>query len=101
MMKKNKICCEKFTKVVLLFISISTFVSTFDDNEFYCKAIPGQYKICRKCPSLNESCIIPNGSGCHCDNIEIAREKGTYCDNSKYFALLTNAFLFFYQCVIW
>ena len=42
-----------FTKVILTF-SILISVSTFDENEFYCKAIPGLYKICKKCPSLGQ-----------------------------------------------
>ena len=44
----------KMFKIVVLISSTLIFVSTFDENEFYCKAIPGLYKICRKCPSLGQ-----------------------------------------------
>ena len=62
-----------FTICVLLFP-----VWAFNDDQFYCRAVPGKYKICKKCPNFNESCGISDVStGCHCDNIEIAIEKGT------------------------
>ena len=68
---------KMLTKVILTFSTLIS-VSTFDEKEFYCKAIPGLYKICKKCPvsTFDESCEVSKSSGCYCENIEIATEKG-------------------------
>ena len=43
------------------------------DDEFYCKVSEDKYKICRRCPTLNEDCEepLPN-DGCKCENLEFA-----------------------------
>ena len=47
-----------------------------ESDVFYCQAYEGRFRICRKCPTLEESCEEPEpNEKCHCDNIELFRVK--------------------------
>ena len=56
--------------VFVLLIGIFEVLSQFND-EYYCRRVPGQYKICRSCPTLEESCERPTNDRCECENIEL------------------------------
>ena len=58
--------------VLLQSLLLTTSASIYDDDYWYCRRVPGQYKICRKCPTLEESCERPGpDDGCYCENIEL------------------------------
>jgi hypothetical protein len=69
------------TFFLLLFFSNNKICFGFEADEFHCKAEPGgnglQYKICRKCPTLEESCERPSSEDeeCKCDNIQLGISK--------------------------
>ena len=44
------------------------------NDEFYCKVESDRYRICRRCPTLEEDCEepLPN-DGCKCENLEFPK----------------------------
>ena len=66
--------------LALALVSPFTFVSS-NDRGYFCKAEkpnafgdPPKFRICRKCPSLDEDC--ETSDDCQCDNIEVRTPKG-------------------------
>ena len=64
----------------LALVSVFTIVSS-NDRGYFCKVEepnsffePPKYRICRKCPSLDEDC--ETSDDCQCDNIEVRTPKG-------------------------
>ena len=62
------------SKIFLLLTSVFLYfcvIQARQDDEFYCKVSKDKYKICRRCPTLNEDCEepLPN-DGCKCENLE-------------------------------
>ena len=62
------------SKTFLLLTSVFLYfcvIQARQDDEFYCKVSEDKYKICRRCPTLNEDCEepLPN-DGCKCENLE-------------------------------
>ena len=50
------------------------------NDEFYCKVETDRYRICRRCPTLEEDCEepLPN-DGCKCENLAFPKS-----DTCKY-----------------
>ena len=47
---------DKFATVIIsLFLVFSFYAFAYEEDEFYCKT-ETNYKICRRCPTLNASC---------------------------------------------
>ena len=68
--------------VFVLLIGIFEVLSQFND-EYYCRRVPGQYKICRSCPTLEESCERPTHDRCECENIELQANADSMWQMSK------------------
>ena len=64
------------SKTFLFLTSIFLYfciIQARQDDEFYCKVREDKYKICRRCPNLNEDCEEPLPNvGCKCANLEFA-----------------------------
>ena len=61
-------------RVTLILLGIFVNCAVINGNdEFYCKVEYSQYKICRKCPRLDEYCEKDAAADneCKCDNIEM------------------------------
>ena len=65
-------------RAALFLASLGLFCVVFavnDPDEFYCQKKEGEYQICRKCISLDDTCE-DRSSECKCDNIAIPTRKG-------------------------
>jgi len=70
---------QKLKKLLLFLIVLisSVCAKIFDNDEWYCRRIPGQYRICRRCPTLEESCERPHNERCECEGIELQANADT------------------------
>merc|ERR1712193_282271 len=70
---KDKMSTNNAFFCLVIVIFITNILASYEKDEFYCKQNEQKgYRICRRCPKLDQNCEEPKPEeGCHCDNIAI------------------------------